>query len=54
MSLHEALLANDKAHQKTISEEARAGTLSNERIVEIEEEARMWVRHLQSIHADSQ
>ena len=54
MSLREALLQNDEAQQKTIAQEARAGTLTSERIEEIESEAREWIKLLQSIHETPQ
>ena len=48
--LKEAIHQNDIAHRKTLVEDGMAGKLSRERFIEIEDEARMWLRHLFSIH----
>ena len=50
MGIREAIHQNDIAHRKTLVEDGMAGKLSRERILDIEDEARMWLRHLFSIH----
>ena len=42
---------NDKAHRKTLVQEAEAGNLTQERFNAISEEAKMWLRELFAIHS---
>jgi len=45
-----AITQNDLAHRKTIQEAARKGDLTTERMIEIGEESKLWLRHLFFIH----
>ncbi len=45
-----AVFSNDHAHIKTLREEGLAGTLTRERIKEIEQEALLWLKHLYAMH----
>jgi hypothetical protein len=45
----EAVLQNDKAHQKTIREADRVEDMQA-RFAEINREAKMWLRHIDVIH----
>lgn len=47
----EAIDQNDKAHRKTLVQDAENGNLSQDRFTEISEEAKMWLRELFHIHS---
>lgn len=46
-----AIDQNDKAHRKTLVQEAEAGNLTQERFTAISKEAKMWLHELFCIHA---
>jgi len=50
MGIQEAIHQNDIAHRSTLVKDGLAGKLTRERVLDIEDEARMWLRHLFSIH----
>lgn len=52
LQFRRAIEMNDEAHRKTIREMANGGDTMDRQDVfkEIQSEARMWLRHLYSIH----